>query len=176
MKKTLVGMMAVAAVLGATSGAQAQNSPISVEVRGGLTFPTGDDMEGIESGINVGGLVLFRATPMVSVFGGYDFNSFGVEGEEGVDAEIKGFTGGLRVNAMQMSGAAIVVQGGVVAHKFALTDGDISIDGDTEIGFEGGLGASIPLGNTLAVTPLVTYTSVDEATYFKASVGLKLSF
>ena len=32
------------------------------------------------------------------------------------------------------------------------------------------------LTNTLSVTPLVTYTSVDEATYFKASVGLRFRF
>jgi opacity protein-like surface antigen len=201
MKKITTGLLALAAVALAGS-AQAQAipvSPFSVEVRGGLAFPTGDLDDVADSGITVGANGTYMFTPMLGLYAGFTYNAFGLpeEAEEfDVDGSINtyGFDAGIK--AMFASPTMPVtpfVKGGLVYHKVELDieDLDLGDEDDSEfgLGFEVGGGVMVPLGPRLSFTPAVSYTSfkpnfegeeeddeTDSITSFRVDVGLNIRF
>jgi hypothetical protein len=179
MKKTLVSMMAAAAVVGATDAAHAQlpTTPFSVEVRGGLAFPSGDlSDENVESGVALGVNGQYQINPMFAVYAEYDWAQFGVEEDDEADVTDQGFGGGVIVS-FNAGAISPFVKGGVAVHQLSVDDIDVE---DEQIGFRIGAGLNFPLGNRLSVTPGVTFTSysIQDAdftvSHITADVGLKL--
>jgi hypothetical protein len=200
MKKITTGLLALAAVaLAGSAQAQAMPvSPFSVEVRGGLAFPTGDLDDVADSGITVGANGTYMFTPMLGLYAGFTYNSFSL-GEEADDLNVDGsintygFDAG--VKAMFASPTLPVtpfLKGGLVYHKLQLEIEDIDLgdDDDTDfgLGFEVGGGVMVPLGPRLSFTPAVSYTSFkpnyqgedeqdeDNVTSFRVDVGLNIRF
>lgn len=201
MKKITTGLLALAAVALAGS-VQAQAipvSPFSVEVRGGLAFPTGDLEDVAESGITVGANGTYMFTQQLGLYAGFTYNAFGLveEAEEiGIDGSINTYGFDAGVKAMFASPTMPVtpfVKGGLVYHKVELdVEGlDLGDEDDTEfgLGFEVGGGVMVPLGPRLSFTPAVSYTSfkpnyegeeeddeIDSITSFRVDVGLNIRF
>jgi len=199
MKKITTGLLALAAVALAAS-AQAQAipvSPFSVEVRGGLAFPTGDLEDVAESGITVGANGTYMFTPQLGLYAGFTYNAFGLvdEAEElGIDGSINTYGFDAGVKAMFPSPTLPVtpfLKGGLVYHKVELDIDDLELgdddDSDFGLGFEVGGGVMVPLGPRLSFTPAVSYTSFkpsyegddeddDSITSFRVDVGLNIRF
>lgn len=202
MKKTLGFLSLVAATaLAAPAHAQLPNvTPFSFEVRGGLAFPTGDFAEdeedgtgGLETGTTLGANATFHFMPMLGIYGGYTYNSFGVDGEDDVDVIDQGFNAGLRV-AIPTPLIPIdpYVKAGLVYNQLELsaTEGttSISFESDRSLGFEVGAGVGITLGPKLSFTPQVTYTKYkaefedffeggafeQDVEHIRVDVGLRL--
>ncbi|HEX8674896.1 MAG TPA: outer membrane beta-barrel protein [Longimicrobium sp.] len=200
MKKITMGLVALAAVAFAGS-AQAQAmpvSPFSVEVRGGLAFPTGDLNDVADSGITVGANGTYMFTPMLGLYAGFTYNSFSL-GEEADDLDVDGSvnTYGFDAGVKAMFGSPTLpvtpfLKGGLVYHKLQLEIEDIDLgeDDDTDfgLGFEVGGGVMVPLGPRLSFTPAVSYTSFkpnfqgedetdeDKVNSFRVDVGLNIRF
>jgi opacity protein-like surface antigen len=198
MKKITTGLVALTAVALAGS-AQAQAlpvSPFSVEVRGGLAFPTGDLDDIADSGITVGANGTYMFTPMLGLYAGFTYNAFGLP-EEADDLEIEGSvnTYGLDAGLKAMFATPTLpvtpfLKGGLVYHKIEVeiedTDLDDELESDSGLGFEVGAGVMVPLGPRLSFTPAVSYTSFkpefdgeegdDNVTSFRVDVGLNIRF
>lgn len=184
MKKTvLLGVLAAAGLAGS---AQAQailpTTPVSLEVRAGADFPTGDLSDIAKTGYTVGGNVSVAVAPMLSVYGGYTFNSFSAKDDGSSDGSasfrVQGPEAGVKLNIpMPAGGVAPFVKGGALFQKYSVSvsgdglSGSFS-DDQYRWGFEAGAGVAVPLGNRLSVTPAVTYTKVEHATSVKADIGL----
>lgn len=199
MKKITTGLLALATVALA-GNAQAQAipvSPFSVEVRGGLAFPTGDLEDVAESGITVGANGTFMFTPMLGLYAGFTYNAFGLpeEADElGVDGSINtyGLDAGLKAMfATPTLPVSPFVKGGLVYHKLELDIEDVDLgeedDTDFGLGFEVGGGVMVPLGPRLSFTPGVSYTSFkpgdsgdgddgENISSFRVDVGLNFRF
>lgn len=201
MKKITTGLLALAtAALAGSAQAQAiPVSPFSVEVRGGLAFPTGDLEDVAESGITVGANGTFMFTPMLGLYAGFTYNSFGLAEEAealGVDGSINTYGLDAGVKAMFATPTLPVtpfLKGGLVYHKVELDIEDLDLgdedDTDFGLGFEVGGGVMVPLGPRLSFTPAVSYTSFkpnyegdeeddedDNVTSFRVDVGLNFRF
>ena len=179
MKKTTIGFLAALAAVSVAGTAQAQlgpTTPFSVEVRGGLALPTGDDMDDLHAGIVFGGDVIFQASPMIGIYAGYAFQSWALENEtEDLDFEIKGFEAGARLSFAQMAGGlAPFLKGGVLHQKSALSADDGSLEGDYETGFQVGGGADVRLGNRLSFTPQASFNSVEDSQWVNLEAGLRI--
>lgn len=201
MKKITTGLVALAALAFAgTVQAQAiPTSPFSVEVRGGLAFPTGELEDVAESGITVGANGTYMFTPMLGLYAGFTYNAFGLpdEAEElGVEGSINTYGLDAGVKAMFATPTLPVtpfLKGGLVYHKVQLDIEDVDLGDEDEsdfgLGFEVGGGVMIPLGPRLSFTPGVSYTSfkpnfegdeddddADNVTSFRVDVGLNIRF
>lgn len=202
MKKIATGLVALAAVALAGS-AQAQVmpvSPFSVEVRGGLAFPTGELDDVADNGITVGANGTFMFTPMLGLYAGFTYNSFSL-GEEfealGVDGSVNDYGFDAGVKAMFATPTLPVspfLKGGLVYHKLDLDFEDFELgeeevlDGEFALGFEVGGGVMVPLGPRLSFTPAVTYSSYkpkfegqeeedeENVSSFRVDVGLNIRF
>jgi len=198
MKKITTGLVALAAVVLAGS-AQAQAvpvSPFSAEVRGGLAFPTGDLDDVADSGITVGANGTYMFTPMLGLYAGFTYNSFGFseEGEDVFDGSINTYGLDAGVKAMFATPTLPVtpfLKGGLVYHKaeIEIEGVDLGDEGksDPGLGFEVGGGVMVPLGPRLSFTPAVSYTSfkpgdseeddeVEKISSFRVDVGLNIRF
>ncbi|HEX8274697.1 MAG TPA: outer membrane beta-barrel protein [Longimicrobiaceae bacterium] len=197
MKKTTLGLLSVvaAAAFAAPAHAQLPNfTPFSLEVRGGLAFPSGDfgetaeDVGEVESGYTVGANATYHFMPLLGIYAGYTYNRFGVEGLDELDVNDHGFNAGLRLAVpTPLLPIDPYVKGGVVYNKLGFTfDGDDEdfVDSDSSLGFEVGAGIGIGLGPKLSFTPQVTYTRYepkydgesDDFTvqHLRADVGLRI--
>jgi hypothetical protein len=201
MKKIATGLVALAAVALAGS-AQAQAipvSPFSVEVRGGLAFPTGELDDVAESGITVGANGTYMFTPMLGLYAGFTYNAFGLPEEADeldVDGSINTYGFDAGVKAMFATPTLPVtpfLKGGLVYHKAEVDIEGLDLGDEDEtdfgLGFEVGGGVMVPLGPRLSFTPAVSYTSfkpsyegdedddeVDNLTSFRVDVGLNIRF
>ncbi len=191
MKKTSAVLVAAAALLAAAGGAQAQmgpTTPFALELRGGLAFPTGDFGDGLENGWTAGLNGSFNFTPILGVYAGYTFNSFGVDedeaGIEDVSVNDKGFDAGLRASFAGMGGFTPFLKGGLVFHEIEFDVDGESVSTDSHLGFEIGGGVEIPLGPRMSFTPGVSFTSYSldddeleeelDVTHIKVDVGLRV--
>lgn len=190
MSKRFVSLMAVAALVGVASTAEAQNSPFALEIRGGLAFPSGDlkDLEGeggTESGVGLNVNAQYQVTRTIGVYGEYNWLQFGIEDLEGGDVTDQGFGAGVMVS-FPAGGFTPFVKAGLVMHEIELSLDDITIDAENEeLGFRVGAGAEVPLGQRLSFTPGVTFTTYnvgaedegdDDTTisHIAVDVGLKI--
>lgn len=191
MKKSVVVLAAAAAIVGAAQ-LEAQvvpSSPFSVEVRGGLALPQGDFGEDLETGYTLGANVQFAVNPLLSLYAGYAYNSYSIDGVDDLDVNDRGFNGGVQLN---IPAATLPVQpfvrGGLVYNELEFAVEGASVNFDSQLGFEVGGGVAIPLGPRISFTPAVSYSrwSVDEeeldgsdldeldVTSVKVDVGLKI--
>lgn len=180
----------------ALAGTGSAQSPFSLEIRGGLPFPTGEFSDigndiggGLEGNYNLGASAELRVTPMLGVYAGYTYSRFKVEDFDGIDAVDEGFDAGVRASFSTM-GLFPWVKGGVVYHDAEFVfDEDLGVGPERveitgrQLGFEIGGGVEVPLGQHLSFTPGVSYVqySADETagddldiTYVKADVGMRI--
>lgn len=196
MKGLLSGAFAALAALGIAGSASAQSLPLSLEIRGGLPFPTGelndvgeDIGDGLGPGYTLGGSVTLDVAPRVGIYGGYTYTHFQVEDFEGIGVNTDGFDAGVRLALPTATGIGPWVKGGLVYHDAEVEyDDDVQVDpddvevSDSELGFEVGGGIELRLGQRLSLTPGVSYVrfSTDTAfggrdiSYLKGDVGLRL--
>jgi opacity protein-like surface antigen len=162
-------LLASALVLGAVlaTHARAQSAlPLSVEVRGGASFPTGDFADGAKTGWNVGASVLYSVQPNVGFYLGFEHDDFSVDDTEndGVDVGITddGARGGVRVSLPLSGGTTRVwLEAGALFNRTSVSgsDGDVSasVDSDWKIGFETGVGIAVDVSPRISLTPGVRY-------------------
>lgn len=197
MKKITLGLLSVATAAAFVGPAHAQLpnfTPFSVEVRGGLAFPTGDfaeseeDVASVETGYTFGANATYHFIPLVGIYAGYTRNQFGVEGIDELEVIDQGFSAGVRL-AIPTPLIPIdpYVKAGLVYHTLGFEfegDDEDFIDSDNSLGFEVGAGLGFGLGPKLSVTPQVTYTryeprydgETDDFTveHLRVDVGLRL--
>jgi opacity protein-like surface antigen len=199
MQRFVLPAAVAAAVAFGAGSAQAQQLPLSIEIRGGAALPTGDwnDDDVFETGLGFGAAVTFRPTSALGVYAGWDRFSFGVDdeeaGEEEVDASLNdsGFRAGAEL-ALPVSGAPVspFVSAGVFYGKTELeVDGDVGSVGfetDSSIGFEAAVGVGFNAG-PVTVRPAVGYRTRslefegeeagedDTISYFTFILGISLN-
>lgn len=185
MKKILFGTAAAVLALSLAGNAHAQVAglPLSIEVRGGAAFPTGDDFgsdeAGAETGYGFGANVFVGLTPLLGIYGGYSQFEFGADVDAvgldfdfpaGADVDYRdnGFNLGAQVTfspLSSLSGVTPWLRGGATLREFEIEveDADVesSVSTDRDLGFEAGGGLNIPLGEVISVTPGVRYVSFD---------------
>jgi opacity protein-like surface antigen len=191
MKKTTVGILAALAAVSMTGAANAQmgpTTPFSVELRAGAALPTGDFGEGLNTGWTAGLTAQYNFTPMIGVYGGYSFTSFGADEEEvGEDEDVnindRGFNAGLRASFAPMAaGLSPWIKGGLVYNELEFEVDGESLTSDSKLGFEVGGGLAFPLGPRISITPGVTYTAYSfddedldldlDVSHVKIDIGL----
>lgn len=203
MKKISTGLAALAAVaLAGTAQAQtgtAPTTPFSLELRGGLAFPTGDFGKVVDNGYSVGADANYMFTRQLGIYGGFTYNSFGLGDlvqALGVDGDLRDYGFDAGIKAMFPTATLPVtpfLKGGAVYHRIQLAgdiaDGETNTKSDYSLGFEVGGGFAIPLGPRLSFTPGLTYTSYkpkDESdvegedtsnvSHVRVDVGLNIRF
>ncbi|HEX8362060.1 MAG TPA: outer membrane beta-barrel protein [Longimicrobium sp.] len=197
MKKTMLLSLVAAVALAGTAQAQTgtlPTSPLSVDVRAGAAFPTGDFGDIAEMGYTVGGDLSFMLSPTFSLYAGGTYNSFAVADE--FQELIEGLTGaqlddltynlfgvdaGVKVAFPSATGFTPFLRGGLVYYTAELGGGDelgedVTEDNDYEAGFEVGGGLAFPLGPRISVTPAVSYTDIDDLNFVRAQIGLNFRF
>ena len=198
MKKITLGLLSVvaAAALVAPAHAQLPNfTPFSLEVRGGIVFPTGEfgesgeeDVGDVEDGITYGANATYHFIPLVGIYAGYTRSQFGVEGLEELDVIDQGFSAGVRLAVpTPLIPIDPYVKAGLVYNSLSFEfdgDGDDFIESDNSLGFEVGAGLGIGLGPKLSITPQVTYTRYEpqydgesddfKVEHLRLDVGLRL--
>lgn len=191
MTKHFAGIFVVLAALGTAGVAEAQfgprRSPLSLEIRGHLAFPTGDLADefqsggDLETGGGVAGDVTFQLTPLLGLYGGGSWTQYGVEDFEEANYEDYGFEAGAKLTLPIAGALSPFLRGGAVFHQVRLNvDDDLGDDldfEDEEIGFEVGGGINIPLGPTLSLVPSVRYVQFGLGndfnwSYVAAGLGL----
>jgi hypothetical protein len=173
MKKNIVGMLAAFAAVAAVSTAQAQTSPISLEVRGGVSVPSGDLADDVNTGWTLSGDVLYNVTPMVAAYAGYNLNNYGFKDTDGANAELRGFEGGARVTFPSPNFSPFF-RGGALYQQSKISADNTSITSDYELGFSLGGGVVVPLGNRFSFTPQASFSKVKDAEYINVEAGLHI--
>lgn len=178
MKKTIVAAAALCAALSATDAAAQTPLPISLEVRAGAAFPSGD-IDGAKTGYTFGANVAYGFTPALEGYLSYSQAAYSPEDDgEDVDAKLKdkGLGLGLRYS--------FPVPGTVrpwVSVGLARRSVEIDVDGggvslDPEIGLEAGAGVAFSVAPRVSITPGVSYSTVsfeDDGADFKMA-GIRL--
>lgn len=145
--RVFFSLIAVAALLTAAPAA-AQDSPFSVELRSGVTFPTGDlSDDGIESGPIFGVDVLFAVDRALSVYGGWGYHQFSD------DVTASGPRLGLKAIFHTPGYATPWVRAGATFNEADVSGGSA----DREIGLEAGAGLDYELSDRVSVTPAARY-------------------
>lgn len=168
-----ITLLAAAAALVATAQtAQAQTPQFALDVRGGYAIPTGDwnEDDTFDNGFGFGANVMAMVTPQVGIYAGWETFEFGVdEDEPGVEADATdaGFRGGVSVNIplAQSPNITPFVELGVLYNTLEIgaSGGGTSVEIESEeaLGFEGGVGVAVALGERLSVVPMVRYRQHD---------------
>ena len=162
-KQIWSGALALLACAAGAARASAQGTlPLSLEARIDAGIPVGDAGDGFDTGVGFEGLAVLHLTPAFGLYGGYTTTSFGVSGTEGGDLELDG---------PEVGGRITLGTGGGVWTPFAQV-GAVFLDDET--GFEAGLGAFYPVGQSLSVTPMARFRSVDGFEFVTLGVGLNV--
>ncbi len=188
MRRLLAGaaVAAVVGVLGTAGSAGAQGPfgltvPVSVEARGGVAIPSGDFADVADAGFGIGASVHVQVAPRVSVYGGYSWTEFDLDGPS-ADGTDRGWELGGRV-AFPGVGYSPWVRAGLLFHDFDVEVAGVDFDGDDDVGFEVGAGAAFPLGPRVSVSPGFAYRrysteffdgSDRSVSYLSLDVGLRI--
>lgn len=190
-------LAAAAALLATVQSVSAQTPQFALEVRGGYAIPTGDWNEDdlFENGFGFGGNVMAMVTPQIGVYAGWETFTFNVdEDEAGVEADATdaGFRAGVSVNIPLPASPNIspFVELGALYNTLEISaSGDgasVEIESDASIGFEGGVGVAVALGERLSVVPMVRYRQhkvefedidaedSEDISYVVVGVGLRI--
>lgn len=169
LRATVAPAMLLAAVL-ASRGA-AQDSRVSLEVRGGGAFPTGDFRSEALRGWTLGATLRYAASPNLDVYGGAQHENFPthvlvidgppVARAAGYRTLDNGVRGGLRASLPLPSvGVRPWAEAGLTYSRVTLTAPGLP-DTQThwQAGYELGAGVGVGLGPRITLTPGVRYRS-----------------
>jgi len=192
--RSSVVLMAVLLLLCA-GVAPASDGPWSVELLGGAAFTT-EDMGDAELGTGLGfeASVAYRVMQHLDVYGGWDWRHFMADESfagSDVDVEETGYALGVRfVHPIGTSTLSYIIRAGATYDHIEIEndEGDVVADSEHGLGWEGGVGLDIPLGEDWRVRPMARYRTLsrdidieDESTsvdlsYVTLEVGLSRSF
>lgn len=188
----LIALMATATI--ATADAQGI-LPIAVEGRAGLALPQGDwnESDNLETGFGYGINLRLQVMPLISLYGGWDRYSFGVEDAEDFDAVDSGLHlgGQISLPLSAVTGVSPFAFAGLLYNRTTMgfEDGGVGVEveSDNALGYEVGAGLAFPFAPTLSLTPAVRYRSHSAdfpgagagdvettVSYLSFDVGLKL--
>lgn len=189
-------VLGIAGALTAAGNADAQVLPFAIEPKVFWANPMGDfgdaPLVAAESGVGFGVDVFLPLAPTIGVYGGWDRISFGTDntrfGSEDWNYTDSGFHGGGVFGVpLAMLPVSPWVRIGAIYRELDLdAEAADEDDGYTDsFGFELGLGADIPLGAVLTVTPEVGYRQYDaepvdgfdpvvNAKYLTVGAGVKI--
>lgn len=170
MRKLLaVTMVGLGMAVGAETAHAQTLIPLTVEVRGGAAFPTGDFADGVSTGWTAGADATLSVMPVLSLYGGYEYQKYGADSDSGTDGSVTnsmirvGGKVGIPLVGMA-TGFSPYVLGGAIIDKAKVTAEDagasLSFESDWSVGYEAGIGASIGVAPTISLTPEVRYQSV----------------
>jgi opacity protein-like surface antigen len=171
MKNRMVTGTAMALLL-SVAPLDAQQSPWSLEFRGGASVPT-SELEGADLGTGIGfeGNVGYRFFEHMSVYAGWDWTFFNLDESfagSDMDFEETGYVFGLRwehpfQGEAGQGLAGWIRAGGSYKHIEVEDDeGEMVDDSGHGLGWEVGAGLSIPLGGSWRLTPGVRYKSLSR--------------
>lgn len=196
--KTLLLLLALFAARDAAAQPLA-GLPLSLEVRLGAGFPTGDLAEddpgiGAEAGPAFSAGARFHVTAGLAVYGAYSRTAFLCDAcrEGGIDDEVVDAGGEFGVQASlpgRIAGVAPWIRAGGVYRQLTFAGDGGRLSSDAAAGWEAGAGLSVPLGRSLSISPGIRYrayaaeldlgaaagTTVDVS-YLLADVGLAFRF
>lgn len=170
MSRTSRTLLCGIAALGLAGTAQAQGAtrPFSVGISGGLSIPTGDAGDALESGFNVGGLLQARqAAGPLGFRAEVGYHSFDFKGVDGDFRVITGIVNGI-FHFASASGAPITpyLIAGVGAYNGRASVGGggrtVSSDSETDLGINGGVGFDIPLSGIATFIEARYHTIFNE--------------
>ena len=118
----------------------------SIYVGAGGAFPTGDDMDGVNAGLQLVGGVTFDVASQLSVYGEGSWGTHGTD-FDGIDAKPYALMAGLMLGLTGDEDASLTpyVFGGAGLQWIKLTDGDMDVS-DNAFGFQFGAGLGFALG------------------------------
>jgi hypothetical protein len=175
-------------------------TPLSLEVRAGLGIPVGDFTEIASPGLGLGGSLVYRIAPMVGLYAGYSWQSFGEETgwDETIETSQSGFAAGARLHVQNLPSTRPWIGAGMIANQLSMryswTDDewdDVSSgvetwDSDYSFGFEAEAGLELPVGPRISLTPVVGYrrytlregnfTAAHPVSYFSVQLGGSVAF
>jgi hypothetical protein len=167
---TRIAPAAFALALLPAAGLAAQR--VTLDVRGAVALPTTTLAEAdLPTGLSLGGTVALRLMPHLSVYGGWDWLRFGgVSSFAGVDDDFEetGYTFGLRFEhpfAGEADGGLHyrAEVGGTYKHiEIENAAGDPVADTKHDLGYEGGFGLVLPLGNGPRLVGMARYRSLSR--------------
>ncbi|CAN5497287.1 hypothetical protein BH24GEM3_BH24GEM3_18620 [soil metagenome] len=171
-------------------------SPLSLEIRGGIAVPMGDFADGAQTGVGFGGTASFQILPVFDVYAGYSWTRFGIDDDgdlDGADVDLtdSGFAVGGRLYLAPIGNIAPWVQGGVLLHQLEISGSEggvsASVTSDRGVGFEAGGGVAIPVGTNISFMPGVRYRQypaqfgdddddAGDVQYIALDLGVRLRF
>ena len=141
-----------------------------MEIRGGPAFAV-EDLGTVSLGTGWGfeGTVAYRVQPQLSVYAGWDWHSFPAESTSPTpdcDFEVTGYAFGFQFQhpLSQSQSIALLLRGGGTYNHIEMENGagDIVTDTGHGLGWEGGAGLALRLGNQWQVTPGVRFRSLTR--------------
>jgi hypothetical protein len=142
----------------------------SVELAGGAAMPTTEPGAiTLDAGFGGEGRVAYRFMPHLSAYAGWDWHRFAIDtpaiGAE-TDLEETGYAFGLQFQhpIAGTDGLALAVRLGATLNHLELENaaGEITSDSGHGVGWEGGVGIAIPMGDRWQVTPGVRFRSTER--------------
>src|SRR5215213_7048238 len=154
-RNLLAPALVLSALLG--TGARAQTAhPVSFELRGGASVPTGEYREGVPTGRNAGATVLIPLDSTLSLYAGYQHDqtsgAFKDELGRGETLSDHGFRAGARLDVPEgrIGSSVTWLELGAMLNKLNVATG-------WKLGLEGGLGVTVPLSPRVSLTPGLRY-------------------
>lgn len=184
MAARIAACLALVGLLGAPATAEAQEGPLSVEGRVGVTFPTGDLADaGGEAGLSFAGDLLYNFTPRWSAYAGWKSDNFNCDGCAG-DFSSSGPHAGVKLVFPREGDALPWLSGGLLLAEAEAVQGGAIVKSSRSPALELGIGIDLALQERLALTPAVRYNfysadlPVSDLTfsYFVLDLGLHYHF
>jgi len=169
-----LALLTCASLLAIAAAARAQTGRMSIEGRGGMTFPTGDfnGLSGAGSGFAAGLDALYNIIDPLSVYAGFSRDEF-----DGGFSSMGG-QAGLKFMPKRYGTVLPWVTGGVLGQRLDVSGAQSGL----ELGFEAGAGADFELTPMFSLTPGVRYRAYDAGIgagqvsprYFVATIAAHL--
>jgi opacity protein-like surface antigen len=190
MRRSLLGVAAFALGLSvATTGAQAQETtttttrPVRFGVSGGLTIPTGDFGDAVNTGYNINGLVEGKLTTVpIALRGEFTFAHFDFDedvlGVGGSDRLLAGIASALYYFPVRTNGNVIrpYVIGGAGVYNFRDSPDNLPSESTTKFGLNFGGGIEFQLTGFSAfgeVRDHIVFTDVSNTNMIPLTFGIK---
>jgi hypothetical protein len=160
-----IGLLTVLICLATTKRALAQESwPLTMEVRGGVTLPAPDIVDGSSGGParSIRVVAEYRLWPALSLYGGY--TSYALQPRRDYTQEGSGFDLGARLSMPIGEARSLWFRGGMILHRLEATfpgsrHPTRPVTSEWSSGGEIGVGLGIPTGRGLVLTPGLSYQS-----------------
>ncbi len=184
MKKLVVTLLALAALLATSALAQVPDKPVNIYIGGGLSVPTGTFDDGWKVGFHGSGRVGYAVAPKVEIMGGIDYHSFplddkGTTGIEGGTFSAVLFGGDVKINlGVPAMSANPFLFGGLGIASISISDIEISgfpiLEGDSETDLFIEAGAGVKFNRFFIQVKYVSvFTEGDDVTSIPFTVGVK---